>query len=97
MELTLSQERISNHTIFDETLRRRLDAIFPHCGGDMEPVGEIHDPEEALDPPATHSPGSLAGAPLRHPPAVPPRDAHRLVLTRHVVIGADAPHLHPPP
>src|SRR3546814_5348511 len=43
MELTLSQARISNHTIFDETLRRRLDAIFPHCGGDKEPVGEIHE------------------------------------------------------
>src|SRR3546814_1598908 len=27
MELTLSQARISNHTIFDETLRRRPDAI----------------------------------------------------------------------
>ncbi|SNT21433.1 hypothetical protein [Sphingopyxis indica] len=54
MELTLSQARISNQTLFDETLRRRLDAIFPHCGSPKEPVGEIHDLEEALDPDATH-------------------------------------------
>src|SRR3546814_16045581 len=51
LELTLSQARISNHGIFDETLRRRLDAIFPHCGGDKEPVGEIQDIEEAHAPP----------------------------------------------
>jgi hypothetical protein len=50
MELTLSQARISNQTVFDETLRRRLDAIFPHCGEAADPVGSIEALEEALDP-----------------------------------------------
>jgi len=40
-ELTVCNPRISNQPTFDDTLKRRLDAIFPKCAGvpPEEPVG----------------------------------------------------------
>lgn len=50
LELTVGNARISNQRTFDETLRRRLDAIFPHCADDdRTQVGPVEDFEEALD------------------------------------------------
>lgn len=52
-EITVSQSRISNRTQFDETLRRRLDAVFPQCRDRSEKlhVGPIADLEQALEGP----------------------------------------------
>ncbi|AMU95434.1 MULTISPECIES: hypothetical protein [Sphingopyxis] len=52
-ELTVSSNaRISNHAAFDDTLRRRIDAIFPAAPGEppLEHVGTLEDFEDAMDP-----------------------------------------------
>ena len=47
-----SNARISNHAAFDDTLRRRIDAIFPVAPGEppLEHVGTLEDFEDAMDP-----------------------------------------------
>ena len=51
-ELTVSNTRISNQQHFDETLRKRIDAIFPKAPGlsAEEHVGPAEEFEEALEP-----------------------------------------------
>lgn len=51
-ELTVSNTRISNQANFDDTLRRRIDAIFPKAVGEppAEHVGPTEEFEDALDP-----------------------------------------------
>jgi hypothetical protein len=51
-ELTVSHPRGHNRAEFDETLRQRLDAIFPRAGQaePREPVGSLADMETALVP-----------------------------------------------
>ncbi|WP_067105685.1 hypothetical protein [Sphingopyxis granuli] len=51
MELTVCNVRISGQSNFDDTLRRRLDAIFPQAPGrpPEEPVGPLTDFEEAIE------------------------------------------------
>lgn len=50
-ELTVSSNaRISNHNSFDDTLRRRIDSIFPAAPGEppKEHVGSLNDFEDAM-------------------------------------------------
>ena len=49
MELTLSNSRGHYRAEFQQTLKQRLDAIFP-CGKNAErgPVGDVHDLQAAL-------------------------------------------------
>jgi len=49
-ELTVCNARISNQPTFDDTLKRRLDAIFPQAPGlpHEEQVGSIEHFEEVL-------------------------------------------------
>lgn len=51
-ELTVANTRISNQEQFSETLRKRIDAIFPKAPGlsAEEHVGPTEEFEEALDP-----------------------------------------------
>ena len=50
MELTVGNARISNQPTFDATLRRRLDAIFPHVADeDRTQVGTVEELEDALE------------------------------------------------
>lgn len=53
MELAVSNNaRISNQSGFDDTMRRRIDAIFPQAPGvpAKEHVGSLEDFEEAMGP-----------------------------------------------
>jgi hypothetical protein len=45
-----SSSRISNHATFDESMRRRIDAIFPQAPGvpPKEQVGSLEDFEDAM-------------------------------------------------
>lgn len=45
-----SNARISNQTEFDDTLRRRIDAIFPQAPGEppIQPVGSSEQFEDAM-------------------------------------------------
>ncbi|NIJ35744.1 hypothetical protein FHR22_000393 [Sphingopyxis panaciterrae] len=49
-ELTVCNARVGNRTTFDDTLKRRLDAIFPQVDGapPKEPVGPLDQFEDAL-------------------------------------------------
>lgn len=49
-ELTVCNARVGNRTTFDDTLKRRLDAIFPQVDGAprSEPVGPLDQFEDAL-------------------------------------------------
>ena len=55
-ELTVSNARISNQPTFDDTLKRRLDAIFPKCPGEppAEHVGPLEQFEDALGETRAH-------------------------------------------
>ena len=45
-----SSSRISNHATFDDSMRRRIDAIFPQAPGipPTEQVGSLEDFEDAM-------------------------------------------------
>lgn len=51
MEITMAQARVGNQSAFDDTLRRRLDAIFPQAaqGKTKTKVGPLDDLAQALD------------------------------------------------
>jgi len=55
-ELTVCNARISNQPTFDDTLKRRLDAIFPKCAGvpPEEAVGCAEPFAEALGEARAH-------------------------------------------
>jgi predicted nucleic acid-binding protein len=50
-ELTVSNVRISNQKSYDETIKRRIDAIFPSAAGvpPAEHVGPAEEFEDALE------------------------------------------------
>lgn len=50
MELTVGNARVGNRAQFEETLQRRLDAIFPQAPGESakEPVGSVEHFEDVL-------------------------------------------------
>lgn len=52
-ELTVSNTRISNQAGFDDTLKRRIDAIFPQAAGlpPQEHVGPTEEFEDAITDP----------------------------------------------
>ena len=51
MEISVTRSRMSDHDGFDDTLRTRLDAIFPQVvkGETKTKVGSLDDLAEALD------------------------------------------------
>jgi hypothetical protein len=57
-EITVSNTRGYNRPEFDDTLRQRLDAIFPQPGnaGARDKVGTLEEMETALDPKADDRP-----------------------------------------
>lgn len=59
-ELSVSHGRGRNNAEFEETLRQRLDAIFPKASaaGQRAPVGTISEMQTALDPASEHQRGS---------------------------------------
>ena len=51
-EISVSNRRAHARAEFEDTLRKRLDAIFPQCedARRMSPVGDVHDMQMALEP-----------------------------------------------